>query len=333
VEINLWLVLIQLLPFAAAVFVLNRLVYRPFLAYLAERENNMEGFEREARVLLDEVESREASLESELAEVRVQAGTVRAEILAAASTEEEAISTEAHARANQQVDEAMERIASEEQAALKSLEEDAQDLAGRVASQVIGRTVGILAMTAPLLWTGVAWAAGDGGDHGEGHSSGPQWYWLGMHFLNLVIFLYLLVRFGRRPINDFLANRKAEISAGLVKAQEMRAEADRRRDAVDERLAGLDDEKANIREAAREVAESEKEGRIERARRHAQAQMKGAERVIADEEGKAANRVRVAVAERALQLAQSRIDAEFNDSDQDRLWQEFLTQVEQEART
>lgn len=362
-EINLWMILLQILPFAVAVYILNKIIYKPMLSYLAERERNIEGFQREARLLLEEVEQKEAGLEAELDQVRVAAGAARADILVRAEEEERALLRKAHDEADQLIDTAAERIAADKAAALETLEADAEGLAGRVAGAVLGRT--LAAFLAVFLFTGAAFAApadnhdaanpaeaahaaeGDHGDaaaaHGDAaadahgdedghHGAEPDWYFIGMHLVNAIILGFIIVRYGRRPVADFLASRKHEIASGLDKAKAMRGEAEERQAAYDRRMSLLDEEKEGMLAEARDVAESVKDGRIERANRAAKAIVEGAHRVILDEEVRARQSVRASVADRALGLAADRIRDELKDEDEDRLWSETLDSVGEALR-
>src|SRR5690606_39149896 len=66
--------------------------------------------------------------------------------------------------------------------------------------------------------------------------------------VNIGVLLFLLVRFGRRPMLESLRRRKGEIMAEIDKARAIRKSAQERLDRYEDELEHLDDRLAGLRE-------------------------------------------------------------------------------------
>lgn len=82
----------------------------------------------------------------------------------------------------------------------------------------------------------------------------PSLVW---QFLNLGTFLGLLWYFLRKPATDFFGKRKAGVAAALAKAEDERRRAEQLSAELQARLARIETELADLREAARRDAEAE----------------------------------------------------------------------------
>jgi F-type H+-transporting ATPase subunit b len=82
----------------------------------------------------------------------------------------------------------------------------------------------------------------------------PSLVW---QLLNLGLFLGLLWYFLRKPAADFFGSRKADVAKVLAKADEDRRRAERLSEELKTRLASIEVELANLKEAARRDAEAE----------------------------------------------------------------------------
>lgn len=213
---------------------------------------------------------------------------------------------------------------------------------------------------AGALVTGVAWANGGEGGHGEaaaehggegGHGGAhhvcytcdddgdhtPNWLdadsegyaliKLGYHALNLALFAGLLVWLAGPTVRDALRARALEVRRDLDDAARLKADAAARHEAVSKRLAAIEEEIRDIQGRARSEAEAEERRIAERAREAAVRIADGAQRQIRDEAARAKFELRREAVELAVQLAEGVLKSQVGAVDQKRLAQEFLEAV------
>lgn len=99
-------------------------------------------------------------------------------------------------------------------------------------------------------------------------------------FLNLGVFVALLVYLLRRPLSEAFLARREEIRSELIRAEEERQAALKRLSAIDEKLAQLETEKEQILTEAKNEAAAEKKrlaehtkAEIERLRQQAESEI------------------------------------------------------------
>lgn len=108
----------------------------------------------------------------------------------------------------------------------------------------------------------LAIAAGGGG----GESGFTKFYndWLNIpgfeawKFINLAIFLALLVYLVKKPLGDAFKAKRDEIRAELIRAEEEKQAALKQLTSAEAKLGGLDNEKATVLKQANEEAEAER---------------------------------------------------------------------------
>jgi F-type H+-transporting ATPase subunit b len=99
-------------------------------------------------------------------------------------------------------------------------------------------------------------------------------------FINLFVFVYILVRILKKPLSEAFKAKREQIRAELIKAEQERKAAMERLTAVEARLAQLENEKEQILARAREEAEEAKRrmaeqtaADIERLKRQAESEL------------------------------------------------------------
>ncbi len=166
-----------------------------------------------------------------------------------------------------------------------------------------------------------ALAAGDQAAHGA------NWGVLALHTVNFAFLLYLLNRFARKPILDFLAQRSQGIRADLDAAQAGLATAESELATLRDRLGDLDNEARRIVAAAEEVALSEQQRAIERANDTAARLREDARRVAQQEIERARGVLRDEAADLAAVLAAEILRDKLTPADDKRLVQEFIDHI------
>jgi F-type H+-transporting ATPase subunit b len=180
-----------------------------------------------------------------------------------------------------------------------------------------------LVTPALLALAGPALAAG-GGEEGASSS-------LLYSVLNFVLILAVIGYFARKPVAEYLEQRRQGIQRNLEDSAKLLADAEAKLQDWNQRAGRLDAELAEIRETSRRIAEEEREAILAQARANAERIQHDA-RVAVDQELLRARRTLAAEAgELAIELAAQLISNQVTDEDQRRLFDEFLSEVEDGA--
>ena len=184
-----------------------------------------------------------------------------------------------------------------------------------------------LTLLAPLafgvLAAGLAQASG-----GEHKSQAEVLRETGWQAFNLVLILALLIHFGRKPVADYFAARRQGIQTQLSQAADLLAQAEHRNSELQRKLVDLTAELETIREASSRRAEEEALRILAEARATADRIRRDAQAAVDQELRRAQSKLREEAADLALELASRKLQSGVNDSDRDRLMDEFITRVE-----
>ena len=134
------LLILQAIPFALLIFILQKLVFVPFAEYLGERDSATIGAREEALRLQREAEAHLARYQERLAEARAEAQRIHAERRKVAKAERDAALAAARAEADKLIEDALDTIAGERELAAEELRRLARGLGADIAAQVLGRS-------------------------------------------------------------------------------------------------------------------------------------------------------------------------------------------------
>ena len=149
------------------------------------------------------------------------------------------------------------------------------------------------------------------------------------NLINFAIFAFVIVRFGKKPLQDALVNRKKAIMQDIDAAGKMKDEASKRLQQYEDRLANIDKEIARIQQDFREQGEREKDRILKEAEEKRERMLKDAQFLI-EQEAKQLRldmmreAVETAVAE-ATKLLVQKVSA----TDHDRVAEDYLSQLAQ----
>lgn len=168
-----------------------------------------------------------------------------------------------------------------------------------------------------------AWASAAEAEH---HAPSIHQIWFPL--INFLIFAYLIKRFAIPVVADFLRGRREEVLSAMNRA----AEAKRRAEALVEdykrRLARLDEEIQSIESSLRAEGEREKNKLLQEAETLATKIKEDARFLAAQEVKIARQQIRQEIAEQAEAAARELIQRHLSPSDQARLVQDFIHDVE-----
>jgi len=135
-------VLIQIVIFIAAIYILNTLVFKPFIGLIDRRDKLTKGAIKEARELEEKVKGIILEYEAKLNEARAQAQEERTKIVREGESAAAAIISKTRGETAGVLDEAKKKLEDETEIIKEKLKGDVQLLSKEVASKVLGREVG-----------------------------------------------------------------------------------------------------------------------------------------------------------------------------------------------
>ena len=172
------------------------------------------------------------------------------------------------------------------------------------------------------------------GEHGEGHGEHyapmltaaklKDLFWRALNFAALV---FLLVKFLAKPIAASLGGRRKEITDELETMQQQRDEAEQEYKAFESRLAGMEDELAELVEKARAMAEDEKTRILAEAEASARDIRRQAEAAVQGTLAQAKSRLQAEIAEQAVAMAEELIVKNLTPEDQVAITEQYLERV------
>lgn len=136
-----WTLGLQIVNFLLLLFLLNTVLYRPIRAILAKRKETVEGDNNRARELQQQVDEKMARYQEQLQEARIKGNEERAVLRASAAREEAEIVGAAHAIASERMQQIKSQVGEEAVAAREALRRDSEQLAGQVATRILGRAL------------------------------------------------------------------------------------------------------------------------------------------------------------------------------------------------
>jgi F-type H+-transporting ATPase subunit b len=185
----------------------------------------------------------------------------------------------------------------------------------------------VVALLCSLL-PAVALAAGTAHDGSEHATSTAQWLTLGFTFVNFLLFFFLIRRFARAPLRDYLTGRRKDAVAAMAEAAKAKDEADRLKCEYEEKAARLEETRRHLVDEIRAIAEADRERALAAAEEAAERLRRDAERTAQSDLERARRELRAEAARLATELASTEIRERLSSEQLNRLIGEFLARVE-----
>jgi len=134
-------VFVQFGLFLLLLIVLNKLVFRPYLALLRERDENIDGARTEAQKMNDRAGTDLDSYEDQVMKARKEAATVRAELREEGEKTAAELLAEARNQSEAKITAARDKIHKSADAARLALRTRADGIAKEIATKLLGREV------------------------------------------------------------------------------------------------------------------------------------------------------------------------------------------------
>jgi F-type H+-transporting ATPase subunit b len=145
--------------------------------------------------------------------------------------------------------------------------------------------------------------------------------------INFGVLVFILVRFGRKPLAAALLKRKETLTREIDDAQRLRREAEERLQQYESRLEKIGDELERVRREFREQGERDKERIVREANQRREQMHKDAELLLAQEGKQMRQDLLVEVVNEATRVAVDLLATRLTLGDHDRFAEAFLTQV------
>jgi F-type H+-transporting ATPase subunit b len=162
---------------------------------------------------------------------------------------------------------------------------------------------------------------------GHGAPTAAQWQLLAFTATNFAIFVALMFWLARKPLLDFLANRRRQMVESMEEAARLKAEAERLKREYEQKASALDKMREDLVAEVRAIAEADREAAVANAEQAAQRMRQDAERTARSDLERAREELRAEAARLAEELAREEVRRRLTDQDRRRLLNEFLSRV------
>jgi F-type H+-transporting ATPase subunit b len=146
-------------------------------------------------------------------------------------------------------------------------------------------------------------------------------------FINLAIFIGLMVYLTRKPLSEAFTAKREQIRSELIRAEEERQAAVSRLTAAEAKLAQLETEKQHILEKARQEAEFEKNRLAEQTRLDAERLRQQAEAELARVQNQSRVELRRYSAEESIRLAEEKLRSQIDGTADARLVKASIQEI------
>ena len=164
---------------------------------------------------------------------------------------------------------------------------------------------------------------------GGGH--GPSLSIEGFYLIDFLVFAGILVFALRKPLAQFITNRRETLTAEIAEAQKLRQEAEAKLADYNARLESLEDEIARVMEEARTSAENERARILDDANATAERMTRDAQTRIEQASRRLEHDLRLKMVELSVEMAEGVIASKVDDRVRRRHVTEYITALESEV--
>jgi len=140
IEVN-FTILIQAINFLLLIFILNKLLYKPILKNLEEREQRIEGQQQQAKKIVEDGQVLMGDYNQKLYNAKIDAMNTKNAARNEASEQANAVIEESRKKAEEIINQMQQQMTSEMAQAKKELEPELSVMAATIAQQILGRKV------------------------------------------------------------------------------------------------------------------------------------------------------------------------------------------------
>ncbi len=180
--------------------------------------------------------------------------------------------------------------------------------------------IALLVCLCLLLSAGAALAA-------EGNGGWRPTYDLAMRWFNFSLLAFVIVKFSRKPLQDFLNGRKYELSIEIKRIEEQRKEASDQARQVTRELEESSVKLVELKERIISQGVNSKERIIEEARQQGRNMLQESQSRIEGHIFRARQKFRSELVDAAIDLAMEKLPKIISDTDKKRLVKDFMSSL------
>ncbi|MBI5236040.1 MAG: ATP synthase F0 subunit B [Deltaproteobacteria bacterium] len=307
--------LYQMIGFVILLPILNRLLYKPVLKLLAERDEKTVGALKKASDMDKEVADGVAAYEKKLKEAAIKGAEEKNRLRQEARACEKDMLDKARATAEKEAARLKTELEKNVASIRVSVKDEAHRLSRSIASKMLDRNIAVMLALFALTLAPALVMASTGGE-GAAHKADSGMLWKVINFAILVVGIVII---WKKVIGKLLNKRSVDIEEALKSAEEAKKTAEIRAAEYRDKLGELE---KNVSDVLKEL---EIEGASERARIIKEAEaaatrlMEQARATAAQEIKKAKIELRREATEIASKLAEEILKKELTPTDQQRL--------------
>jgi F-type H+-transporting ATPase subunit b len=145
-----------------------------------------------------------------------------------------------------------------------------------------------------------------------------------MRWLNFLIIVFVLVKYGRKPIRDFFSNRRKEIDQQIKKYEQQKEATAKKIEEANKLLKNSVARFEKIKKRIIEDGEKKKQQVIEDARQESMILLRGTRQKIENQITEARNLIRSELIDSAIALAEKKLPKEITAVDEQKLIDQFM---------
>ena len=134
-------VIIQIVNFLFAIWVLNILLYRPIRKILAQRKEKVEGLELAIETSNKDVREKDDAFSSGIKEARARGVKEKNDLMQQAADEEKSIIADINRKAQAELAQIREQIIKDTEVAREGLQKEIENFANQIGEKILGRVV------------------------------------------------------------------------------------------------------------------------------------------------------------------------------------------------
>jgi F-type H+-transporting ATPase subunit b len=134
-------IIIQIVNFLFAIWVLNVLLYRPIRKVLTRRKEKVDGLELAIATSNNDVREKDGAFAAGMKEARARGFKEKDTLLQQAADEEKSIIAEINRKAQAELTKIREQIKKDAEVARESLQSEIDDFANQISQKILGRAV------------------------------------------------------------------------------------------------------------------------------------------------------------------------------------------------
>ncbi len=164
---------------------------------------------------------------------------------------------------------------------------------------------------------------------GEEHGSGFPVGEVIAAVINFVLFVWILIKVGKKGVIGFYQQRADQLNEAIEKAQEALSKASALHEEASKRLSDAGKEADAIVDGARQAADKHAKNLVASAQSAADRILSDAKATIETESKRMTSELKAELAAKVVEMARSEIQSKLDDSGHRALVQDYLTKVDQ----